>query len=262
MLSLNEFFCVLDKNAPVRYSQKYIELGDYDNSGIIVKSSDRVEKVLFSLDLSSSVIKRAKALKVDTIVTHHSAIYNPVKSLDVSGENRDILSAVKMGLNVVSMHLNLDVADGGIDDTLASKLGGKNYKILFPILEGVGYGREFKVEPVTFNEFIKNAKKELGTSKVVAYGKKNAVIKAGASFCGSGASCALKYLAGGGGADVIVSSDVPHHAIKEVVESGKCLLLLTHYSAENVGLKAYYEKIKKQTENKVECYYFSDERFL
>ena len=102
----------------------------------------------------------------------------------------------------------------------------------------------------------------LGTKKVIAYGKKNAVIKNGASFCGSGTSYALKYLATSDNADVIVTSDIPHHAIKEVVEKGKCLLVLTHYSAENAGLKEYYEKIKKETENKVECYYFSDERFL
>lgn len=262
MLSLNEFFSLLDKHAPIKYSKKYIELGDYDNSGILVKSSDKVSKVLFSLDLSLSVIKRAKALKVDTIVTHHPAIYSPLKSISDSGEGGDIFNAIKNGFNVISMHLNLDVADGGIDDVLVKGLGGEKYKILFPILEGVGYGREFKTKEITFSEFVKNAKKEFNTTRVVCYGSKSAKIKTGASFCGSGSSYVEKYLIGGGNADVIVSSDMPHHVIKGIIESGKCVLILTHYSAENKGLYAYYEKIKKEIEKEVECYYFSDKRFL
>ncbi len=262
MLSLNAFFSTLDKFAPIKYSERYIELGDYDNSGILVKSTDTVKKVLFSLDLSSETLKKAKALKVDTVVTHHPAIYNPIKSLDEGGVNAEIHGAIRLGLNVISMHLNLDVSSGGIDDTLSCGLGAENYKILFPILEGVGYGREFSVKEKTFLEFIKNAKREFNTNRIIAYGNKNKSIKTGASFCGSGSSYVQKYLAYENKADVIVSSDMPHHVIKEIVESGKCALILTHYSAENKGLYAYYEKIKKETEKDVECYFFSDKRFL
>lgn len=262
MLSLNAFFGVLDKYAPIKYSHKYIELGDYDNSGVLIKSTNEVKRVLFSLDLSLEVVNRAKRLKVDTIVTHHPAIYNPLKSLDCYGENSAVCLAIKLGLNVISMHLNLDVSDGGIDDSLCLGLGGKKYKILFPILEGVGYGREFKVNQTTFHEFIKNAKKSFGTNRVVSYGNKNSLIKTGASFCGSGSSYVEKYLTSGGDVDVIVTSDMPHHVISKTLLSGKCVLLLTHYSAEDKGLYNYYEKIKKEIEKDVECYFFSDKRFM
>ena len=263
MLNLNQFFNLLEKHAPLEISKKYIESGDYDNSGILVRSRDSVNKVLFSLDLSESAIKRAKYLGIDTIVTHHPAIYNPLKSLSVLDVNTNkIMSAVKMGLNVISMHLNLDAVDGGIDDCLRQALKGEKYKVLYPITDNAGYGREFSLSSITFSDFIKSAKKALSTNKVIAYGNKNAVLKTGASFCGGGASHAIKYILSGGKADVIITSDMPHHVILETVESGKCVMLLTHYSAENYGFNKYFEKIKKETEEKVECYFYSDKIFM
>ncbi|MBP5686241.1 MAG: Nif3-like dinuclear metal center hexameric protein, partial [Clostridia bacterium] len=130
MYDLRDFFAVLDGIAPIKYSYALIEKGDYDNSGIIVAQNSEIKRVLFSLDLSVGAVKRAKNSKCDTIVTHHPAIYHPLKTLD--GENAALLSAVNGGLNVISMHLNLDVAKGGVDESLAAGLGGANAEILDP----------------------------------------------------------------------------------------------------------------------------------
>ena len=48
MCNLKDFMAVLEQVAPLELSKKMIELGDYDNSGIIVKNNDTVKKVLFS----------------------------------------------------------------------------------------------------------------------------------------------------------------------------------------------------------------------
>jgi len=81
MYSLKDFFTLLEEYAPLKISHVAIDNGDYDNSGIIVDSHDRVEKVLFTLDLSNLAVKKALELGVDTIVTHHPAIYRPIKNL-------------------------------------------------------------------------------------------------------------------------------------------------------------------------------------
>ena len=60
MLTLNAFFDYLNNVAPLEYSYKLIEQGDYDNSGILIKNHDEVKKVLFSLDLSYETLKKAK----------------------------------------------------------------------------------------------------------------------------------------------------------------------------------------------------------
>ena len=57
MYSLTEYFTILNQIAPMSLSEKMILRGDYDNSGILIKCHERVEKVLFSLDLSEEVDK-------------------------------------------------------------------------------------------------------------------------------------------------------------------------------------------------------------
>ena len=115
MCNLKDFMAVLEQVAPLELSKKMIELGDYDNSGIIVKNNDTVKKVLFSLDLTENAVDFAVESRCDAIVTHHPAIYAPIKELSFDGDTKALLKATVSGLNVISMHLNLDIAESGID---------------------------------------------------------------------------------------------------------------------------------------------------
>lgn len=262
MLKIDGLFSLLDERAPLSLSYKLIERGDYDNSGIIIRNREEVKKILFTLDLSLDAIKKAKKAGCDTIITHHPAIYSPIKNLDCTGDTAAVLLAAKSGLNVISMHLNLDVAKGGIDECLMRALGGEKFKIIDELDEKTGYGKEFDVNGVTLAEFKNRAIKETGAKRIVVYGNAKTAIKKAASFCGAGASHCVKYVKDGGSADVIVTSDMPHHVIKYAVESGKSLLLLTHYAAENYGMKKYYEKMTKALVGKAETVFFADKRFM
>ncbi len=261
MYDINAFFRVLDEYAPLEISKKMIEAGDYDNSGIIVKAHPGVGKVLFTLELSAKSVKRAVQAKCDTIVTHHPAIYYPVKNLDF--ENQDtapLVVAVKNDLNVISMHLNLDSATCGIDHYLCQGLGGQKYKILFYTDEVYGYGREFEVDK-PLGVLVKEIKKNFNTNKVLTYGKSGSLIKKVASFCGGGASHAQRAVAENlTDADLIVSSDMPHHVIKYLVEAGKNIVILPHYVAEEYGFKKFYESVTNTLKD-VTTIYFDDKRF-
>ena len=61
-------------------------------------------------------------------------------------------------------------------------------------------------------------------------------------------------------AQLIVTSDAPHHVIKDLIEKGRCLVLLTHYASENYGFKRFYEKVAK--EQSIEAFFFEDKRFM
>lgn len=262
MFTLKQLFEVLDGIAPLKYSSMLIEKGDYDNSGILLKSSDKAEKILFSLDLTEYAVKRAKTLKCDTIVTHHPAIYAPVKSLKADDSmTKAVALAMNYNLNVISMHLNLDVAKGGIDQSLSVALGAKNSEIADVLLDGVGYGRIFEIDEITFSSFIKNIKKSLNTQKIIAYGKLSDTIKTVASFCGGGASYAEREVLKGTLADVIVTSDLPHHVLKLLIESEKKVIILTHYASENYGFYKFYENVKITLNDKAETVFFDDVRF-
>ncbi|MBO7187505.1 MAG: Nif3-like dinuclear metal center hexameric protein [Clostridia bacterium] len=238
-MKFNEFYKKIDEIAPFSLSKAMMEKGSHDNSGVILKFHDEVNKVLFTLDLTVSAVLKAVKCGADTIVTHHPAIFYPISKMEIDGENSALANACFYTLNVISTHLNLDIAKDGIDDSLATALGANDIKIIEYVTEDNGYGREFKVEKCTLSEFAENAKKELSLVNVSVFGKPEKIIKKVASFCGGGSSHALKYQ---GNADLIVTSDMPHHIITALTESGKAVMLITHYSAEVYGFKKFAKK--------------------
>lgn len=258
MCKINDFLAFLEQFAPLELSYKMIAKGGYDNSGIIVNSGSDVQKVLFSLDLNSECIKRAVELGVDTIVTHHPAIYAPLKSLSVEGEGEAVLLAVQKGLNVISMHLNLDLAKKGIDFSLASAFSGDKQTILDDLDGTHGYGRKVLFEG-DMESLEKMAKAIFKTDKIITYG--SGKINSIATFCGSGASIVLSLIKKGQcDVDVIITSDIAHHELLEMIEKGKKVLILPHYVSEEYGFNKFYDWVK-QNNDKIQAYYFDDKRF-
>lgn len=264
MYSLNDFFSVLNEFAPLKISEQAIEQGDYDNSGIIICDHERINGVLFSVDLSLETVKQAKKCKADTIVTHHPAIYYPIKNISCyDSDTAPLLSAIKSGINVISMHLNCDMAKNGIDYAFACGLGAFDMKILTPFSNDTGYGREFETQEISLKDYVKKLKTIFCTDKIISYGNAKTKIKKVASFCGAGGSNAVKCVKNGDAdADVIVSSDIPHHHIKALTEKGKALIIIPHYTAENFGFKYYYETIQKKLGSSLNLSYFEDKRFI
>lgn len=259
MFSLDEFMRILESICPLSLSHKMIENGSYDNSGLLIKMSEKTEKVLFSLDLSLASINKAIELGCDTIVTHHPAIYEPIKSLSITGETEPIVLAIKNQINVISMHLNLDIADSGIDHFLCKGLDGENQEILDLIDGEHGYGRQASVKELKLEDFVQNIKQTFMSDKIIAYG--NGLVKKIASFCGSGASQAVESL-DSLSADTIVSSDIPHHHLKTLIESGKNVVIIPHYVSEQYGFNNFYALLSKKIDGKAQTFYFLDKRFM
>ncbi|MBR1968665.1 MAG: Nif3-like dinuclear metal center hexameric protein [Clostridia bacterium] len=258
---LKELLAVLEDYAPLSLSYQMIERGDYDNSGLLIECNEKAERVLFSLDLSNESVKKAIELNCNAIVTHHPAIYKGVKSLSVNGQTKPVIDAVKNNINVISMHLNLDTTEKGIDELLSNGLGGKNPKILDPLSDKCGYGRQADILPLSVSEFKDEISKTFGTDKVIAYG--DGEVKKIASFCGGGASLALDAVASGKtDADTIITSDIAHHELKELIELGKNVVILPHYVSEEYGFNKFYLDIKEKLNGKAEVYYFLDKRFI
>ena len=260
MIKLNELMQVLEDKAPLALSHKMIEMGHYDNSGILIKTHEDLSGVLFSLDLSEDAINKAKEHGLDTIVTHHPAIYSPIKEVGVSSSTRPIALSVREGLNVISMHLNLDVADQGVDEQLAKGLGASKTTIIEHVTDKQGYGRLFEVKKQTVKEFVQSIKTEFGSDKIIAYGC-NAVEKV-ASFCGSGGDSAVWAVTSAIDADTIVTSDLAHHLLKELIERGKNVIVLPHYVSENYGFNKFFESVESLISTKVKTFYFEDKRFM
>ena len=169
-MNCNKMFSLLNEYAPIALSDTLCKIEDiYDNSGIIIGGDEESDGVVFTLDLTEESVKYAIDNGCKIIVTHHPAIYHPIKNL---AENSPIRKCAKNGISVISMHLNFDCAKKGIDYYLASGLGGKIEKILLSLGEEVGYGRLSSVN-ATAGEILNRYKSEFKTEKVMLYGVNN-----------------------------------------------------------------------------------------
>ena len=237
------------------------ECDAYDNSGIIIKCSENVNGVLFSLDLSHKAIKKAKSLGYNLIVTHHPPIFHPIKKLDaVTYPNGSVVpECIKEGISVISMHLNFDVAAKGIDYHLMMGLGGSGKDFSTLINVGGGYGRVYDIAPQNFKEYFNNVKKTFSSERAICFGK-DKTVKRVASFCGAGCDADAIEFAYRSKADVFVSADMREHEIAALIANGINVIELTHYSSENYGFNKIYQSIKAMLN--VPSEYFCDGELL
>ncbi|MCL6631101.1 MAG: Nif3-like dinuclear metal center hexameric protein [Alicyclobacillus herbarius] len=90
-----------------------------------------VETVWLALDTSLPVVQEAVAAGADMLVTHHELFYRPLPKLDTTTiKGRTIAEALAHDLTIYAAHTNLDVAEGGVNDVLAAKLGLTDVDIL------------------------------------------------------------------------------------------------------------------------------------
>jgi dinuclear metal center YbgI/SA1388 family protein len=268
-VKLSEIYAVADGLAPKALSDEYCaKYGAYDNSGILVDTGEEIERVLFSLDLSFAAIEKAVQSGAKLIITHHPAIYGKISDISTNafeplGEK--LITCIKNGISVLSMHLNLDSVKGGIDESLQEGVTAASHgkmvsaAIMHPLTDG-GYGRAYSIQTITLKDLVKGMEKEFKTSKMVAYGDLNETIEKAASFCGSGADeCAVEF-AIKQGAQVLISSDFKHHVLALALEKGLSVIALTHYASENYGFEKYYEKMRQRLA--VSCEYHTDTNLL
>ena len=254
-MTLQEIYKAADALAPFALSKEWIEKGAYDNSGIIVDIGGEIGKVLFALDLTKASFEEAKKVNANCIVTHHPAIYSPIRTL---GQDSLILACAKSGISVLSAHLNLDAAKGGIDESLMEGLGGKNPLAIMQNLTCGGYGRVYDVQEQSLEVLKAHAEREFCTKRILTYG--NAPVKRIASFCGGGFDEEAISFALANGADTICSSDSKHHLITAALEGGLNVLLFTHYASEQYGFHRFFLRMREKLN--VPCEYFAEERFL
>ena len=121
-MKLSEIYKIADEIAPKRLSDEYCRTaGAYDNSGILVETCDEVTGILCTLDLTNASIDKALACGANLIITHHPVIYGKIDHVCLGDKTllgEKLIRCIRAGISVISMHLNLDVAKGGIDESL------------------------------------------------------------------------------------------------------------------------------------------------
>lgn len=110
---------IINKIAPIALAEAW------DNPGLqIGDPAAEVARVMVALDPTPDVIDSAIAASCQLLVTHHPLIFKPLKSISTATPHGALIQkAIKGGLSIVSMHTNYDIASGGLNDLLASRIG-------------------------------------------------------------------------------------------------------------------------------------------
>ena len=115
-MTVREIYDAIDRIAPFQTAM------DFDNVGILVGDENvGVTKTLLCLDVTPRVLREAKSIGVELIISHHPVIFNPLRTVQ---PQNIIYALVQSGIAVISAHTNLDMAYpyGVYNDTVIAEL--------------------------------------------------------------------------------------------------------------------------------------------
>lgn len=235
-MKVGEILDFINKLAPWDYAETW------DNVGLMVGSRHNgVKKVLLCMDVTSRVIREAIDCEAELIVSHHPFLFSKLGKLDFDTiKGQQIQTLVTKDISVISAHTNLDVAAGGVNDTLAETIGLNGLRALKTYVpqgydQDLGLGRTGTLENETdFNEFIDNIKKSLNITNLRVIGAHPDKVKKVAVFCGS-FDVELDYLRSLG-QDVLITGDLKYHTALDAREMGLCIVDVGHFASEHVIL--------------------------
>lgn len=222
-MTVNNIFDFLDSLYPVSLAL------DFDNVGILVGNKNgTVKNCLVALDCTENVIKAAIESKCELIITHHPVIFNPIKDL-TDGSIPFML--VNNGISVISMHTNLDQANGGVNDCLCKAIGLKNTD---KITSKDGFLlRSGNIKKTTADGFAKQINLCLGGC--VKYLDAGKPIEKVLVCSGSGGEFLEDAILGG--FDALITADVKHHEFLSAEHHGISVFDAGHFNTEDVVVK-------------------------
>lgn len=119
MLKVSDILGFINKIAPPGLAESW------DNPGLQVGNpAEEVNRIMVALDPSPPVMETAIASRCNLLVTHHPLIFKPLSSISTATpQGKTIYNAIKNKLSVIALHTNYDIAEGGLNDLLAQKIG-------------------------------------------------------------------------------------------------------------------------------------------
>lgn len=227
---------------------------EWDNVGLMTgELSHEVKRIFLCLDITSDAVEEAKEFGADLIISHHPLIFSPLKNITEENlTSRIVMHLIKNNICAYSMHTNFDIADGGMNDILAEKLGlvdirkftdselldAENRK-----LPGIGRVGQLDI-PMSLADFSAYVKAVLSSKALKVLGDSEDTVQTVAVCSGSGKS--MMNAAYNSGADVFVSSDFGHHDAQNAFEMGLNLIDAGHFETECIITDFLYDLLTEK----------------
>ena len=223
---------------------------DWDVVGFVTNNSDiEVSNILLTIDVTEEVIAEAIEKSIDLVISHHPLILDPEEISDI--QSKRIQLKQKMEENNIALyvaHTNADIAQGGVNDSLAKVLGLQN-------IEAFGVEKMARkgnlTTQITLREFVNLLSDKLPQVKgsIQVSGKLDSkVSKVG--LCGGSGSSLLEEVRKED-VDVFVTADLKHHAVSDNENmNGPALVSVSHWASEWVWLPELEQQLKTDLSQK------------
>lgn len=211
---------------------------DFDNVGLLIGDGEQtVTKVLISLDCTNDAINQAVKNGCELIITHHPVIFNPLKNILKGSIPYEVL---RNNISVISMHTNLDIGIGGVNDSLCSTLSPLSIET---VIASDGYAlKKCVISPIAANKLAENLKAKLGGS--VRYTDSGKIIENVLVCSGSGGSFVEEV--NGFGCDALITADVKHNHFLDADRFGISLFDAGHFNTEDVVIEPLKVLLKSE----------------
>lgn len=217
----------------------------------IEPQAKEIDCVAVCLDCTLPIAEEAARRSARLVVTHHPLIYHPLRRLSEEIPTAAVAMAlVRAGIGLYSMHTNWDAADGGINDTLAERLGLRSVRRLAPAGAASIARIGELARPMPLDDFARYVEERLGCKGtnalrwVIGRPAGDRSIQKVAVCGGAGAFLlpdALREKA-----DAFVTSDVRHHEFLEAAAAGIALIDAGHEATETPGMQELARRLAER----------------
>lgn len=215
-----------------------------DNVGLHVGSrQDPVSTVVLALDVTAEAIEYARRIGAQMLVTHHPLLFRPLSSItDDNPVGELALQAIRSGVALYTAHTNLDLAPGGVNDALCTKLGYSGTPaVVEPMARLVELG-----QPTTLKALAEHVKDSLGAPAVRVSGEQTRSIRR--LYVLGGAGRHDVDFAAQSGCDAILTGELDYHAALTAGQLGLATIEAGHDFTEQPVLEEMKTYLQKQAQ--------------
>ena len=219
---------------------------DWDNVGHLLGSPEQeVTRILVALDITEAVADEAIAEGCQLIVAHHPVMnckWLPVQTIrSDTPQGHLLMKLLTHDICAICMHTNLDAAEGGVNDCLASVL-----ELIDPGPLGgeAGLCRMGNLSaPLMLPDFIRHVSKALNCNGIryADAGRPVYQVAVGGGACGDFESAAIAA-----GCDTFITSDLNYHQFLDAAGKGINLIDAGHFPTEDPVCRKLVAYLKAQ----------------
>ena len=234
--------CALEQFAPLPLQESW------DNAGLQVGLTEaEVSGALLCLDVNEQIVDEAIRRGCNLIVSHHPLLFRGLKQIsDLNDVQRTVMKTIENHIAVISMHTNMDNAQGGVNFKIAEKLGLQNVTFLAAkTVDGTEVGAGIVGEyatPVEAAAFIQQVK----TAFHVACAQCNEQLQRPVrrvAICG-GAGDFLLDEAVAAGADAFITGEMHYHQYFGYEQQIQ-ICVIGHYQSEQFTTEIFQQIIRE-----------------